>query len=443
MESLRKDLRFALRNLRKRPGFTLIVALTLTLGIGANTAIFSVAHAVLLGPLPYHEPDRLVALWAKNDKKNLTQQPVSYPNLKDWKERNQVFEQVAGARGESFSLTDRSEPERVSGLRVSVNILSLLGAKPAMGRDFLPEEEQPGHEAVALVGHTLWQQRYAGDPRLVGQTLTLDGKAYTVVGVLPPGLKHPGLTLASLPPSGADIWIPLIPAANEQNRSFANMRVLGRLKPQVTLAQAQAEMNVLATQLEQQYPDMNTNIGIEVVSLRQHLTGRVRRALWILLGAVACVLLIACANVANLLLARAAGRQTEMAVRMALGANRWRLIRQLLVECVALSVMGGVCGLLLAALGVPLLIGLSATNIPRAQEISISVPVLGFTLLISLLTGVVFGLAPALQSSRIQLVEALKEGKKGAAGGGRQRHLLSALVVIEIALALVLLVGAG
>jgi len=248
MENLWKDLRFALRNLRKRPGFTLIVALTLTLGIGANTAIFSVAHAVLLAPLPYHEPDRLVALWAKNDKKNLTQQPVSYPNFKDWKERNQVFEQLAGARGESFSLTDRSEPERVSGLRVSVNILSLLGAKPAMGRDFLPEEEQPGHEAVALVGHTLWQQRYAGDPRLVGQTLTLDGKAYTVVGVLPPGLKHPGLTLAALPPSGADIWIPLIPAANEQNRSFANMRVVGRLKPQVTLAQAQAEMNVLVAE---------------------------------------------------------------------------------------------------------------------------------------------------------------------------------------------------
>jgi len=441
MESLWKDFRYALRGLRKRPGFTLVVTLTLTLGIGANTAIFSVVHAVLLAPLPYQEPDRLVTLTAKNDKRNLTQRPVSYPNVKDWREQNQVFTQLAGLRGESFSLTDRREPERVNGLRVSANILTLLGAKPALGRDFLLEEEQPGREAVALVGYTLWQQRYAGDPKLVGQTVTLDGKAYTVVGVLPPGLKHPGLTL-SLPPEGADVWIPLIPVGGEHNRSFANIRVVARLKPGVAIARAQAEMSVLASQLEQQYPDANTNVGVEVGSLHENLTGSVRRALWILLGAVGCVLLIACANVANLLLARAAGRQTEMAVRTALGANRWRLIRQLLVECVALSVVGGVCGLLLAAFGVPLLIGLSATSIPRADEIGISAPVLGFTLLVSLLTGVVFGLAPALQSSRVQLVEALKEGKKGVAGGGRRR-LLSALVVAEIALALVLLVGAG
>src|SRR5262245_52518214 len=330
MENLWKDLRFALRGLRKRPGFALVAVLTLTLGIGANTAIFSVTHAVLLAPLPYHEPERLVVLSAKNDKKNLTQQPVSYLNVKDWKERNQVFGQLAGVRGESFSLTDRSEPERVNGLRVSVNILSLLGAKPALGRDFLPEEEHTGREAVALVGHTFWRQRYAGDPRLVGRTLTLDGKAYTVVGVLPPGLKYPGLRLA-LPPSGADVWIPLIPAPAEQNRSFANIRAVARLKPGVTIAQAQAEMNVLGSQLEQQYPDANTNVGVEVGSLHEYLTGRVRRGLWVLLGAVGCVLLIACANVANLLLARAAGRQTEMAVRTALGRNRWRLIRQLLV----------------------------------------------------------------------------------------------------------------
>jgi putative ABC transport system permease protein len=442
MENLWKDLRFALRGLRKRPGFALVAVLTLTLGIGANTAIFSVTHAVLLAPLPYHEPDRLVGLWTKNDKKNLTQQPVSYPNLKDWKERNHVFEQLAGVRGESFSLTDRSEPERVNGLRVSVNILSLLGAKPALGRDFQPEEEQPGREAVALVGHTLWRQRYAGDPRLVGQRLTLDGKAYTVVGILPPRLKYPGLRL-TLPSSGADVWIPLIPAPAEQNRSFANICVVARLKPGVTIALAQAEMNVLASQLEQQYPDANTNVGVEVGSLHEYLTGRVRRGLWVLLGAVGCVLLIACANVANLLLACAAGRQTEMAVRAALGANRLRLIRQLLIESAALSVTGGICGALLAASGVPLLIGLSATSIPRADEIGISPAVLGFTLLVSLLTGAIFGLAPALQSSRIQLVEALKEGKKGAAGGGRRHHLLSALVVIEIAMALVLLVGAG
>jgi hypothetical protein len=235
------------------------------------------------------------------------------------------------------------------------------------------------------------------------------------VGILPPRLKYPGLRL-TLPSSGADVWIPPVPAPAEQNRSFANIRAVARLKQGITIAQAQAEMNVLALQLEQQYPDSNTNVGAEVGSLHEHLTGQVRRGLWILLGAVGCVLLIACANVANLLLARSAVRQTEMAVRAALGANRWRLIRQLLVECLALSVTGGICGALLAALGVPLLIGLSATSIPRADEIGVSPPVLGFTLLVSLSTGVIFGLAPALQSSRIQLVETLKEGKKGAAG---------------------------
>src|SRR5262245_9419656 len=443
MESFWRDLRYALRSLRKRPVSTLIVVLALTLGIGANTAVFSVVHAVLLAPLPYYEPDRLVVLWAKNDKKKLTEQPVAYPNVKDWRERNQVFEQLSGLRGESFSLTDRNEPERVAGLRASVNILSLLGVKPVLGRDFLPEEEQPGRESVVLVGHTFWQQRYGGDPGLIGKPLTLDGKAYTVVGILPPGLQHPGLTFSMLPPSGADVWIPLIPAANEQNRNFANMRVVARLKPQISLARAQAGMNVLAAELEQQYPEINANLGVEVAPLHQYLTGRVRRALWVLLGAVGCVLLIACVNVANLLLARAAERQTEMAVRTALGANRRQLIRQLLVECLVLSVAGGLCGLLLATFGVPLLVGMSATGIPRADEIGLSRPVLGFTLLVSLLTGILFGLVPALHSSRVQLVDALKEGRKGAAGSLRQRRWLSGLVVVEIALAIVLLTGAG
>ncbi len=447
MESLWQDLRFAVRSLRKRPGFTLLVLLTLALGIGANTAIFSVVNAVLLAPLPYRQPEQLVVLSAKNDKKGVSQQPVSYPNVKDWKEQNQVFAQLAGVRGESFSLTgsltDRTEPERVAGLRVSANILSLLGVQPLLGRDFLPEEEQPGREKVALVGYNLWQQRYAGSPQLVGQTLALDGNAYTVIGILPRGLKQPGLTLPSVPPSGADVWIPLIPATSEQNRNMATFRVMARMKPDATFTQAQTEMNTLATRLEQEYPDSNADLEVDVVRLHDHLTGRVRRALWILLGAVGCVLLIACANVANLLLARATERQAEMAVRAALGATRWQLMRQLLCECLALSVTGGLLGLMLAAFGVPLLTGLSASSIPRVEEVGISWPVLGFTLLVALLTGVIFGLVPAWQTSRFQLVAALKEGKKGAMGGVRARRWLNGLVVVELALALVLLTGAG
>ena len=443
MESLWNDMRFAARSLRQRPGFTLLVLLTLALGIGANTAIFSVVNAVLLAPLPYRQSEQLVVLSARNDKKGVSQQPVSYPNVKDLKEQNQVFAQLAGVRGESFSLTDRDEPERVAGVRVSANILSLLGAQPLLGRDFLQEEEQPGREKVVLVGYNLWQQRYAGSPQLVGQTLALDGNAYTVVGILPRGLKQPGLTLPAVPPSGADVWIPLIPATNEQNRNLATFRVMARLKPDATFTQAQTEMNALAAQLEQQYPGINTDLGVDVVRLHDHLTGRVRRALWILLGAVGCVLLIACANVANLLLARATERQAEMAVRAALGATRWQLMRQLLCESLALSLTGGFLGLSLAAFGVPLLTGLSASSIPRVEEIGISWPVLGFTLLVALLTGVIFGLLPAWQTSRFQLVTALKEGRKGTMGGVRARRWLNGLVVVELALALVLLTGAG
>lgn len=443
MENLGKDLRYAVRSLRKRPGFTLIVLLTLTLGIGANTAIFSVVHAVLLAPLPYPQPEQLVVLTAKNEKTGLTQRPVSYLNLKDWQAQNQVFEHLAGLRAESFSLTDRQEPERVSVLRASVNILALLGVKPLLGRDFLPEEGQPGKENVVLINYNLWQQRYAGDPQLVGQQLTLDGKVYTVIGILPREVKHPGRTMTSFPATGADVWIPLLPTASEQNRNFANLSLIARLKPAVSVTQAQAEMNVVARRLEQQYPDSNQNLGVEVTPLQQFQTGQIQRALWILLGAVGCVLLIACANVANLLLARAAGRQAELAVRTALGASRWQLLRQLLTECLVLSFSGGALGLLLAAVGVPLLNGLSASRIPRVDEIGISPPVLIFTVVVSLLTGVIFGLAPALQSSSFQLVDALKEGKKGATGNVRSRRWLNGLVIAEIALALVLLTSAG
>src|SRR5262245_12219627 len=383
MESLFQNIRYALRNLRKRPVFSLIVVCTLALGIGANTAIFSVVDAVLLAPLPYGDPDKLVVLWAKNEKQNLTQQPVSYPNIVDLKQANDVFEHLSAVRGEFFSLTDRDEPERVTGVRVSTNILTLLRVTPALGRNFLPGEEQPAKATVALVSHRLWQRRYAGDPRLIGQAIIIDGKSYTVIGILPAWLKQPGITLGNL--SDPDVWIPVVPAASEQNRNFANMRMVARLKLGVTLTQAQAEVDTLGARLEKQYPESNTNLRFGVVGLREQLTGRVRKALWILLGVVGCVLLIACANVANLLLARAASRQSEIAVRNALGATRPQLIRELLTECVVLSLSGGLLGLLLAYLGVTLMTWLGSGGIPRASEIGISSEALLSTLLTSLL----------------------------------------------------------
>ncbi len=435
-----QDLRIAWRSLRKRPGFTVVVVFTLALGIGANTAIFSVVNAVLLAPLPYGQPERLVALFAKNEKKNLTQRPVAYANFKDWRAQSQNFEQLAAVRGESFSLTDRDEPERVNGVRVTTNILSLLGVQPSAGRDFSPDEDQPAKAAVALISYGLWQRRYAANPSLFGQTVTLEGRPYTIIGVLPAWLKFPGLPV---PPGGAEVWIPFVPLPSELNRSFANIRIIGKLKPGVSLAQAQTELNLIAARLEQQYPSDNTNLSIEMIPLAEVLTGKVRLGLWILLGAVGFVLLIACVNVANLLLARAAERQTEIAIRTALGASRWRVIRQLLTECLLLSMGGCGLGLLLAYQGVEFLTKTKAGNIPRIEEISLNGRVLGFTLVVGCLTALLFGLIPALQASRLHLVTALKEGRKGAAGSGVNRRWLNGLAVTEIALALVLLVGAG
>jgi putative ABC transport system permease protein len=440
LETIWQDLCYGARMLRRNPGFTLVAVITLGLGIGANSAIFSVVDAVLLRPLPYKDPGRLLVLCAKDDTRGLTQRPLSYPNFVDWREQNQVFEYLAAVRQESFSLTDGAEPERASGIRVTTDILPLLGVRPLRGRDFLPEEARPEKAQVALIGYGLWQRRYGGDPGVIGQVMTLDNKPYTIIGVLPDWLKHPGLPI---PATGAEIWIPFVPLPNEQNRSFANIRLVARMKPGVTLSQAEADMQVVAEGLEQQYPNDNTNLRVEMKSLHEELTGRVRLALFILLGAVAVVLLIACVNVANLLLARAAWRKKETAIRSALGASRWRLIRQSLTECLLLSLAGGLAGLLLAYAGVNWLTKMNPGNLPRTDGIGVNWQVLLFTLGVSVLTGVVFGLVPALQSSRFNLTEALKDGQKGAAGGVHNRRWLGGLVVTEVALALVLLTGAG
>jgi predicted permease len=440
LADLWQDLRFGARMLLKNPGITLIVVVTLALGIGANSAIFSVVNAVLLSPLPYGQPDRLVALYSENAKRGLTQQPVAYANFKDWREQNQTFEQIAALRSETQVLTGSGEPERISGVRVTPNILPLLGVQPVVGRDFLPEEEQPEKAAVALIGYGLWQRRFGGAPNVIGQAITFNGRPYTIIGVLPAWLKYPGLTI---PATGAEIWLPLVPSLNESNRRVALMRVIGKLKSGVSRAQAQADLAVLAARQEREYPEINTNVGVEVKALHEVLTGRVQLGLWVLLGAVGMVLLIACVNVANLLLARAAGRQTELAIRTALGADRWRVIRQLLTECLLLSLGGCLLGVLLAYQGVGWLTRTNAGNLPRVEEISVNGRVLGFTLLLSLLTTLLCGLLPALRSTRINLGAALKEGGKGGLGNALNRHWLNGLIVTEMALALVLLVGAG
>jgi putative ABC transport system permease protein len=435
-----KELQLAVRSLRRRPGFTLVVVITLALGIGANTAIFSVVNAVLLSPLPYREPERLVAVWAKNPVRDLTNQPVSFLNYTDWTDQNRAFEQLAAIRADSLNLTGGREPERVNGVKVTVNILKTLGVKPEYGRDFLPEEGRPEGPLAALIGHGLWQRRFGGDPSLIGQTLTIDNKPHTVVGILPRWLKYPGLMM---PQMGADVWIPYLVSPSQNQRGFANLRLVGRLKAGVSLTEAQTDMDLVARRLEQAYPADNTNLGIGLVPLQEQLVGNVRRALMILAGAVGLVLLIACANVANLMLARALGRGAETAVRAVLGAGRWRIARQMLTESVALSFLGGVGGIALAYAGLAWLKTLNVASLPRLEEIDINLSVLAFTFGASALTGLLCGLLPALQFSGTGLSESMKEGRKGAAMGGRHRKWLRGLVVAEIALAMVLLVGAG
>ena len=436
MDSLIKDIRYGFRGLLKRPGFTAIALVALALGIGANTAIFSLVNAVLLQPLPFPEPDRLVWVYG-NIRNGGSRASVSPLDFLDYRSQNKTFEQFAasGTLPRPVNLTGSGDPERLMASAVTGNYFDAFKVSPALGRGFSLENEKTGQDQVTVLSHAFWQKRFAGDPAIVNQTIILDSKPYQVIGVMPAGL--------SLPQS-AELWVPLTfdvdPEMKQRKGHF--LRPIGRLKPGVTLLQAQADTDVIAAQLAEQFPDSNTGWNLRLLSLREQLVGGSRTAVFVLFGAVGLVLLIACANVANLLMVRAAARQKEIALRTALGASRLRIVRQMLTESLLLSILGGTLGALLAVWGVELLVSLSADSLPPTVNVKIDATVLAFTLLISLATGMLFGLVPALRTVQVNLIDSLKDGARGSEGTLRNRTR-SLLVVFESAVAVILLIGAG
>jgi len=434
--------------LMRKPGFTLVAIITLALGIGANTAIFSVVNAVLLRPLPFQNPEQLFTLWERNPKQGYEQNPPAAGNYLDWQAQNRVFAQMAIYDPfRKFNLTHEDLPERIAGAAVSASLFAVLGVGPAQGRVFLPEEEQPGSDQVALVSYGLWRRRFAGDPNLVGKTITLDGRNRTVIGVMPEGFQFPGgsgTQLRIYTPPPAELWVPLAMDANAwRARSSHSLSVIARLRPEGAIEQAETEMNAIQQRLAQQYSSDYLGSHVKLVPLRAQVVGTARPALLILWGAVALVLLIACVNVANLSLSRATTRKRELAIRSALGAGRLRVIRQLLTESLLLALAGGACGVFLASWGIEALTPIIPNDFPRREEIAVDLWTLGFTLLVATLTGLIFGLVPALQSSKTDLTSSLKEGGRSESEGGGRNRMRSLLVVTETALALVLLVGAG
>ena len=440
------DLKFAFRQLLKNPGFTAVAVLTLALGIGATTAIFSMINGLLLRPLPYRDSERLAIIWTHSPGANVAQDWPSPGQFSAIKANSDVFEALALARGNVVILTGQEGPERVSVIQVGSAVFSLLGVQPALGRAFLPEEDTPGKPLTVLLTHGLWQRRFGGDPKIVGREISLSGEIYTIVGVMP---KDFSLGYEVMPTVGGmvqpELLLPLPLSAERMNHhGDENYNVLARLKPGVTIAQAQVELNRVVHRLEQDFPNgypVSRRFGFSVKPLLEQVVGDVRSALYALVGAVSCVLLVACANVANLLLARAAAREKEMAIRTAIGASRWQMLRQLLTESVLLAVLGGLLGLVFAAGGLNALRQLDPGNIPRLQNIGLDRRVLAFTSGIVLVTSLMFGLAPALRNLRVNLSATLKEGGRGLVSG--HHRLRNLLVIAEIALSLVLVVSAG
>ncbi|MCI0391389.1 MAG: ABC transporter permease [Acidobacteria bacterium] len=439
MQTMWQDLRYGARTLLKNPGFALIAVITLALGIGANAAIFSVINSVLLRPLPYPQPERLVWIWGTNPSADIKQETASLPDFVDWKTQNQSFAAMGGLANFSPILTGNGEPERLTGAVVTDGFFATLGVSPQLGRVFMSDEDRPGNNQVVVLSHGLWQRRFGGDPQITGQKITLNGNPYLIVGVMPPRFKHP-LPGMRLP---VEIWAPLGRDPAKMGRRSDFLGVVARLKPGVVIEQARAEMNALMSRLEKQYPDTNRGWGAIVLPLLERFVGELRSTLYLLLAAVGFLLLNTCANVANLLLARATVRQREVAIRAALGAGRWRIVRQLLTESLLLSALGGAVGLLLAKWGMNALIAISPATIPRLGEVNLDWRVLGVTFAVSLVTGIAFGMLPALQAANPHLNEALKEGGRGSADTARGKRVRSALVVAEVALALALLIGAG
>lgn len=436
LADLFQDLRYAFRVLLKNPGFTSVAVIALALGIGANSAIFSVVNTVLLRPLPYKSPDQLMMVWEDSSRHGYPRDTPAVANYIDWRDQNQTFSGMAAIATRSFNLTGEGDPEKIEGRRVSASLFPILGVEPKLGRVFSPDEDKPGSNNVVLLSHIVWQRRFHGDPSIVGKSITLNNTAHTVVGVMPPQFQFPT--------KEDELWVPIAFTSDEAGRRRSHyLEVVGRLKPNVSVEQAQADMTTVATRLQQQYPDSNTDLGAVVTPLHEHVVGEIKPALLILFGAVGLVLLIACANVANLLLARAAVRQKEIAVRVALGASRFRLIRQFLTESVVLGTLGGILGLLLSLGGLFVLSAFVPPNLSQSTTLSLDPKVVVFTLLVSILTGLIFGLAPATQSAKFNLNETLKEGGRDSSSGSKGNRVRSLLVVAEVAVSLILLIGAG